>query len=127
MYRVANASEYLVITGVGITDIKLAKKAWVLSGHSCTVFDLSPVNYTFEVQAMRLRCLRLWWQRPIPQQSRVLSMKPRLVFWTNGGIKEVAGVYKMLPLLFKAVHEQTVCPLDVAYFVKNAEGHGYKI
>ncbi|KAG5034196.1 hypothetical protein GLYMA_04G064400v4 [Glycine max] len=78
MYRVANASEYLVITGVGITDIKLAKKAWVLSGHSCTVFDLSPVNYTFEVQAMRLRCLRLWWQRPIPQQSRVLSMKPRL-------------------------------------------------
>ena len=26
MYRVANASEYLVITGVGITDIKLAKK-----------------------------------------------------------------------------------------------------
>ncbi|KAG5045162.1 hypothetical protein AAZX31_06G062800 [Glycine max] len=52
MYKVANASEYLVITGVGITDIKLAKKAWVLPGQSCTVFDLSPVNYTFEVQAM---------------------------------------------------------------------------
>ncbi|TKY74762.1 Flotillin protein 1 [Spatholobus suberectus] len=52
MYRVANASQYLVITGVGISDIKLAKKAWVLPGQSCTVFDLSPVNYTFEVQAM---------------------------------------------------------------------------
>ncbi|KAL4284653.1 hypothetical protein GQ457_16G021940 [Hibiscus cannabinus] len=52
MYKVANASEYLVITGIGIPDIKLAKKAWVLPGQSYTVFDLSPVNYTFEVQAM---------------------------------------------------------------------------
>ncbi|KAK8554335.1 hypothetical protein V6N13_073224 [Hibiscus sabdariffa] len=52
MYKVANASEYLVITGIGIPDIKLAKKAWILPGQSYTVFDLSPVNYTFEVQAM---------------------------------------------------------------------------
>ncbi|PON91599.1 Flotillin [Trema orientale] len=52
MYKVASASEYLVITGVGINDVKLAKKAWILPGQSCTVFDLSPVNYTFEVQAM---------------------------------------------------------------------------
>ncbi|MBA0713205.1 hypothetical protein Golax_012248 [Gossypium laxum] len=51
-YKVANASEYLVITGIGIQDIKLAKKAWILPGQSYTVFDLSPVNYTFEVQAM---------------------------------------------------------------------------
>ncbi|KAK4415407.1 Flotillin-like protein 4 [Sesamum alatum] len=52
MYRVASASEYLVITGVGIPDIKIAKKAWILPGQSYTVFDVSPVNYTFEVQAM---------------------------------------------------------------------------
>lgn len=52
MYKVASASECLVITGVGIADIKLAKKAWILPGQSCTVFDVSPVNYTFEVQAM---------------------------------------------------------------------------
>ena len=52
MYRVAKASEYLVITGVGIEDIKLAKKSWIFPGQSCTVFNLSPVNYTFEVQAM---------------------------------------------------------------------------
>ncbi|XP_057522844.1 flotillin-like protein 4 [Amaranthus tricolor] len=51
-YKVASASEYLVITGVGIGDIKLAKKAWVVPGQSCTKFDISPVNYTFEVQAM---------------------------------------------------------------------------
>ncbi|CAN1169314.1 Flotillin-like protein 1 [Linum perenne] len=52
MYRVAKASEYLAITGVGISDIKLAKKSWILPGQSCTRFDISPVNYTFEVQAM---------------------------------------------------------------------------
>ncbi|XWS66314.1 hypothetical protein CRYUN_Cryun05aG0189100 [Craigia yunnanensis] len=52
MYKVANASEYLVITGVGIQEIKLAKKAWILPGQSSSVFDVSPVNYTFEVQAM---------------------------------------------------------------------------
>ncbi|KAL0323659.1 UNVERIFIED_CONTAM: Flotillin-like protein 4 [Sesamum calycinum] len=52
MYRVASASEYLVITGAGIPDIKIAKKAWILPGQSYTMFDVSPVNYTFEVQAM---------------------------------------------------------------------------
>lgn len=52
MYRVASASEYLVITGWGIPDINIAKKAWVLPGQSSRKFDVSPVNYTFEVQAM---------------------------------------------------------------------------
>ncbi|KAL6138981.1 hypothetical protein ACLB2K_064259 [Fragaria x ananassa] len=52
MYKVASANEYLVITGVGIDDIKIRKKAWVLPGQSYTFIDLSPVNYTFEVQAM---------------------------------------------------------------------------
>ncbi|KAM7492917.1 hypothetical protein LguiB_027526 [Lonicera macranthoides] len=52
MYRVASASEYLVVTGLGITDIKIAKKAWIFPGQSYTIFDITPVNYTFEVQAM---------------------------------------------------------------------------
>lgn len=52
MYRVASASEYLVVTGVGIRDVRIAKKSWVFPGQTCTVFDVSPVNYTFEVQAM---------------------------------------------------------------------------
>ncbi|XP_061341014.1 flotillin-like protein 6 [Gastrolobium bilobum] len=52
MYRVAKASQYLVVTGAGIQDLKLVKKGWVLPGQACTVLDLSPVNYTFEVQAM---------------------------------------------------------------------------
>ncbi|GAB4854618.1 Flotillin-like protein 4 [Ancistrocladus abbreviatus] len=52
MFRVAGASEYLVITGTGIRDVKLAKKSWVIPGQRCTKFDISPVNYTYEVQAM---------------------------------------------------------------------------
>ncbi|KAK3001893.1 hypothetical protein RJ639_020302 [Escallonia herrerae] len=51
-YKVAKASELLVITGAGIADIKLAKKAFIWPGQSCTVFDVTPVNYSFEVNAM---------------------------------------------------------------------------
>ncbi|KAJ4773387.1 Flotillin-like protein 1 [Rhynchospora pubera] len=51
-FRVAGASEYLAITGFRIKDIKLVKKAWILPGQVCSRFDISPVNYTFEVQAM---------------------------------------------------------------------------
>lgn len=46
------------------------------------------------------------------------GLQPKISIWTNGGgeggdggangaMKEVAGVYKMLPPLFKTVHEQT--------------------
>ncbi|KAL7166027.1 hypothetical protein ACSBR2_036819 [Camellia fascicularis] len=52
MYKVARASKYLVITGVGIPDIKIAKKAWILPGQCLEIIDVSPVNYTFEVQAV---------------------------------------------------------------------------
>ncbi|GJY88819.1 flotillin-like protein [Tanacetum coccineum] len=51
-WRVATASEYLVITGAWIADVKIAKKAWILPGQFSGKFDISPVNYTFEVQAM---------------------------------------------------------------------------
>ncbi|KAJ8511961.1 hypothetical protein OPV22_002395 [Ensete ventricosum] len=51
-YEVAGASEYLAITGFNVHDIKLAKKAFIFPGQRRTRFDMSPVNYTFEVQAM---------------------------------------------------------------------------
>ena len=49
----------------------------------------------------------------------IRGLEPKISIWTNGGdnggeitegamgMKEVAGVYKMLPPLFKTVHEQT--------------------
>ena len=51
-YRIAGPSEYLAITGSGIDDIKLAKKAMIWPFQRYSRFDVSPVNYTFEVQAM---------------------------------------------------------------------------
>ncbi|KAM7463320.1 hypothetical protein LguiA_031441 [Lonicera macranthoides] len=51
-YSVAKASEILVITGAGIDEIKIAKKAFVWPFQKCRVFDITPVNYTFEVNAM---------------------------------------------------------------------------
>lgn len=51
-YKVARPSEYLAITGWRIDDIKLAKKAFILPVQKCARVDVSPVNYTFQVQAM---------------------------------------------------------------------------
>ncbi|KAF0929486.1 hypothetical protein E2562_021582 [Oryza meyeriana var. granulata] len=51
-FVVAGPSEYLAITGWGIDDVKLAKKAWVWVGQQCMKFNISPENYEFNVQAM---------------------------------------------------------------------------
>lgn len=51
-YRVARASEFLVITGIGINELKITKKALVWPLQKCRVIDVTPVNYTFEVNAM---------------------------------------------------------------------------
>ncbi|KAJ4832439.1 Flotillin-like protein 3 [Turnera subulata] len=51
-WEVAGPSEYLAITGANITDIRLAKKAWVWPLQKCIRLDVSPVNYSFNVQAM---------------------------------------------------------------------------
>ncbi|KAK2982838.1 hypothetical protein RJ640_021328 [Escallonia rubra] len=52
MYKVAGPSEVLAITGSFIQDIKLAKKKFIFPGQKCIRVDISPVNYTFDVQAM---------------------------------------------------------------------------
>ncbi|KAH0781437.1 hypothetical protein KY290_001035 [Solanum tuberosum] len=52
MYRVARASEFLVIAGIGINELKITKKALVWPLQKCRVIDVTPVNYTFEVNAM---------------------------------------------------------------------------
>lgn len=52
MYRVAKASEFLVVTGIFINDIKITKKAIIWPFQKCRIIDVTPVNYTFEVNAM---------------------------------------------------------------------------
>jgi flotillin len=51
-YRVAKPSEYLVITGWGIKELKLVKKAWIYPGQRWSILDITPVNYSLDVQAM---------------------------------------------------------------------------
>uniref|UniRef100_A0A8I7BJP8 Flotillin-like n=1 Tax=Hordeum vulgare subsp. vulgare TaxID=112509 RepID=A0A8I7BJP8_HORVV len=51
-FHVADASEYLAITGWGIDGVKFSKKAWVFVGQQCKKLSISPVNYEFEVHAM---------------------------------------------------------------------------
>jgi hypothetical protein len=41
-FKFADVSEYLAITGWGIDDVKLAKKAWVWVIQQCKKFDITP-------------------------------------------------------------------------------------
>nr|DAD22778.1 TPA_asm: hypothetical protein HUJ06_024241 [Nelumbo nucifera] len=56
MYKVASPSKYLVITNVG-TRHQARQEGMGPLGQSCIVFDISPINYTFEVQAMSAKKL----------------------------------------------------------------------
>ncbi|KAG9287407.1 hypothetical protein G9A89_023779 [Geosiphon pyriformis] len=51
-YRISNPNQYLVRTGAFIEDLKLSKKGWVLPGQRFSFFDITPANYTLNLQAM---------------------------------------------------------------------------
>jgi flotillin len=51
-YRISAANQYLIVTGVGIEDVKLCKKGWVWPLQKARYFDITPTNYTLNLQAM---------------------------------------------------------------------------
>ncbi|KAJ3021673.1 hypothetical protein HKX48_008052 [Thoreauomyces humboldtii] len=51
-WKVARANEYIVVTGWGIEDLKLAKKCYVWPLQRATVINITPVNFTLSLQAM---------------------------------------------------------------------------
>ncbi|KAJ3325759.1 hypothetical protein HDV06_003529 [Boothiomyces sp. JEL0866] len=57
MYKTASANEYLVITGAGIKDVKVARKAMVYPMQKCTKFTITPMNYTLSLHAMTVEKL----------------------------------------------------------------------
>ncbi|KAJ3271172.1 hypothetical protein HDV01_007030 [Terramyces sp. JEL0728] len=57
MYKTASANEYLVITGAGIKDVKVAKKAMVYPMQKCGKFTITPMNYTLSLHAMTVEKL----------------------------------------------------------------------
>ncbi|CAG8632274.1 1708_t:CDS:2 [Paraglomus brasilianum] len=52
VYRISDPNQYLVTTGALINNIRLTKKGWVLPGQRCAFFDITPANYTLDLQAM---------------------------------------------------------------------------
>ncbi|KAF0362833.1 Flotillin domain protein [Gigaspora margarita] len=52
MYRISDSNQYLVKTGAFIKDIKICKKGWILPGQRSQFFDITPENYTLQLQAM---------------------------------------------------------------------------
>ncbi|RIB28717.1 hypothetical protein C2G38_2028286 [Gigaspora rosea] len=52
MYRISDSNQYLIKTGAFIKDIKICKKGWILPGQRSQFFDITPENYTLQLQAM---------------------------------------------------------------------------
>ncbi|PON95411.1 Flotillin family [Trema orientale] len=60
MCHVAGPNEYLAITGLGIKDMKLCKKAYVLPlFQKCTHIYISPVICAFRVEAKSVEIYHL--------------------------------------------------------------------
>jgi len=52
IYHVAEPNEYLVITGYGIEDVHIVKKAWVWPLQKCTRISISPSDFEMNLHAM---------------------------------------------------------------------------
>ncbi|KAL8794684.1 MAG: hypothetical protein Q9195_002759 [Heterodermia aff. obscurata] len=57
-YNVSDANSYLVITGGGIPDVKICKKAWVWSWQKHTRISISPFDFEITLQAMTIEKLQ---------------------------------------------------------------------
>ncbi|KAI4251380.1 MAG: hypothetical protein LQ352_004883 [Teloschistes flavicans] len=56
-YHVSDANSYLVVTGGGIGDIKIVKKAWILPWQKCSKITISPFDFEITLQAMTIEKL----------------------------------------------------------------------
>ena len=62
LYHVSNANSYLVITGGGIDDIKIVKKALVYPWQKYSTISISPFDFEITLQAMT--CEKLQFSLP---------------------------------------------------------------
>jgi flotillin len=46
VYNIADANEFLVITGFGIEDVRITKKAWVWPFQRCSRISVLPADYS---------------------------------------------------------------------------------
>lgn len=61
-YHVSDANSYLVITGGGITDISIVKKAFVYPWQKHSIISISPFDFEITLQAMT--CEKLQFSLP---------------------------------------------------------------
>ncbi|KAL8646749.1 MAG: hypothetical protein Q9210_005954, partial [Variospora velana] len=57
-YNVSDANSYLVVTGGGIEDIKIVKKAWILPWQRHSRISISPFDFEITLQAMTIEKLQ---------------------------------------------------------------------
>ncbi|KAL2872662.1 flotillin domain protein [Aspergillus lucknowensis] len=57
-YSIAEPSEYLVLTGAGIADIEICKKAWVMPWQRCARISVMPFDFSLNLQAMTIEKLQ---------------------------------------------------------------------
>ncbi|KAL4783095.1 hypothetical protein BJX76DRAFT_269467 [Aspergillus varians] len=57
-YTIADPSEYLVLTGAGIADIEICKKAWVMPWQRCARISVMPFDFSLSLQAMTIEKLQ---------------------------------------------------------------------
>ncbi|MCJ1255654.1 hypothetical protein MMC24_003471 [Lignoscripta atroalba] len=57
-YHVADANSYIVITGGGVEDVKIVKKAWVWAWQKQAKISISPFDFEITLQAMTIEKLQ---------------------------------------------------------------------
>ena len=57
-YHVSDANSYLVVTGGGISDVKIVKKAWVMPWQKYSKISISPFDFEITLQAMTIEKLQ---------------------------------------------------------------------
>ncbi|KAL8781836.1 MAG: hypothetical protein Q9213_005838 [Squamulea squamosa] len=57
-YNISDANSYLVITGGGIPDVKIVKKAWVWPWQKHSRISISPFDFEITLQAMTIEKLQ---------------------------------------------------------------------
>lgn len=57
-YSIAEPNEYLIITGAGIEDVRICKKALLKPWQKCTRISISPFDFSLNLQAMTMEKLQ---------------------------------------------------------------------
>lgn len=57
-YHISDANEYLVVTGAGVDDVRIVKKAFVYPWQRCSRISVSPFDFSLNLQAMTIEKLQ---------------------------------------------------------------------